>query len=37
MDRVTTPFSIETAGKLDLSVSNIHLESGTDGLLRCDP
>ena len=35
MDRVTTPFSLETAGKLELSVSNVHLESGTDGLIPC--
>ena len=37
MGRVTSPFNIETSGALELSLSNIRLESGTDGLLACDP
>jgi beta-glucosidase len=35
MGRVSAPFSIQTAGALTLSVANIRLESGTDGLFSC--
>jgi beta-glucosidase len=35
MRRITMPFAIETRGKLVLSVANIHLQSGTTGLLAC--
>jgi beta-glucosidase len=35
LSRVTTPFALETSGPLALSVANIHLESGTDGVMSC--
>jgi beta-glucosidase len=35
MSRITTPFALETSGKLALTVANIHLESGTDGVAPC--
>jgi beta-glucosidase len=36
LGRVTTPFAIQTAGRLALSVANIRLESGLDGVTSCD-
>jgi beta-glucosidase len=35
MSRITTPFALETSGKLALTIANIHLESGTDGIASC--
>jgi len=35
MSHVTTPFALETSGKLALTIANIHLESGTDGVAPC--
>jgi beta-glucosidase len=35
MSRVWTPFALQTAGRLTLALSNIRLESGTAGDLRC--
>ncbi len=35
MGRVLAPFVMSTAGALDVSVSNIRLETGTDGVLVC--
>jgi beta-glucosidase len=35
MSHVTAPFALETAGKLALTIANIHLESGTDGVAPC--
>jgi beta-glucosidase len=35
MSRISAPFSVSTSGELELSVGDIHLESGTDGLLDC--
>jgi beta-glucosidase len=35
LSRVTAPFAVQTAGRLALSVANIQLESGTDGLMPC--
>jgi len=35
MSHVTTPFALETSGRLMLAVANIHLESGTDGVTPC--
>ncbi len=35
MSRIRAPFSIATAGELELSVGAVHLESGTDGLVNC--
>jgi beta-glucosidase len=35
MSHVTTPFALETTGKLALTIANIHLESGTDGVASC--
>jgi len=32
LGRVTTPFAIQTSGQLALSVANIRLESGMDGV-----
>jgi beta-glucosidase len=33
---VTTPFAVQTKGSLALSVANIHLETGLDGVMSCD-
>jgi beta-glucosidase len=35
MGHVSTPFALETAGRLSLAVANIRLESGTDGVAPC--
>jgi beta-glucosidase len=35
LGRVTTPFALETSGRLALSVANIRLESGMDGVTSC--
>ena len=35
MDRISSPFGLSTSGQLEMSVANIRLESGTDGLLSC--
>ena len=35
MGRISAPFALTTAGELELSVGNIRLESGTDGLFDC--
>lgn len=35
LSRVTTPFAVQTAGRLTLSVANIRLEAGVDGLMPC--
>ena len=35
MDAITQPFRINSAGPLEVSVANIQLESGSDGLLAC--
>jgi beta-glucosidase len=35
LSRVTTPFAVQTTGRLALSVANIRLESGADGLMPC--
>jgi beta-glucosidase len=35
MSHVTSPFALATDGQLAVRVANIHLESGTDGLLPC--
>jgi beta-glucosidase len=37
LGRVTTPFALETSGRLALSVANIRLESGMDGVTSCAP
>jgi beta-glucosidase len=36
LGHVTTPFAVQTKGRLALSVANIHLESGLDGVLSCE-
>ena len=36
MDAVTQVFGINSAGPLELSVTNIQLETGADGLLSCE-
>jgi len=36
LGHVTTPFAIQSTGRLALSVANIHLESGLDGITSCD-
>jgi beta-glucosidase len=36
LGHVTTPFAVQTKGRLALSVANIHLESGLDGVISCD-
>ena len=36
LGRVTTPFALQTSGRLALSVANIRLESGLDGVTTCD-
>jgi beta-glucosidase len=36
LSRVTTPFAVATAGRLALSVANIRLETGLDGVTSCD-
>ncbi len=33
---VTTPFALQTSGRLDLSVANVRLESGMDGVSSCE-
>jgi beta-glucosidase len=35
LGHVTTPFALETSGRLALTVANIRLESGTDGVTSC--
>jgi beta-glucosidase len=35
LGRVTTPFAIQTSGRWSLSIANIRLESGADGVLSC--
>jgi beta-glucosidase len=35
MEAVTQPFALSSAGQLGLSVANIRLETGTDGLTPC--
>ncbi len=35
MSHITTPFALETSGKQALTIANIHLESGTDGVASC--
>ncbi|HEY0342239.1 MAG TPA: putative glycoside hydrolase, partial [Steroidobacteraceae bacterium] len=35
MSHITTPFALETSEKLALTVANIRLESGTDGIAPC--
>jgi beta-glucosidase len=35
LSHITTPFALESSGKLALTVANIHLESGTDGVAPC--
>jgi beta-glucosidase len=35
LGHVSTPFALETAGRLSLAVANIRLESGTDGVVAC--
>ena len=35
MSRVSTPFALQTAGKLTLAIANIRLESGTAGDTHC--
>jgi beta-glucosidase len=35
LSHITTPFALESSGKLVLTVANIHLESGTDGVAPC--
>lgn len=35
MSRISAPFSLATAGQLELSVAGVHLETGTDGLFDC--
>jgi beta-glucosidase len=35
MGRVKTPFAIQTSGRLALSVANIRLETGLDGVMSC--
>jgi beta-glucosidase len=35
MSRVWTPFALQTAGRLTLAITNIHLESGTAGSVAC--
>ena len=35
MSRITAPFYVTTSGELELSVSNVRLETGTDGLMSC--
>ncbi len=35
LSRVTTPFAVATTGRLTLSVANIRLETGLDGLTTC--
>jgi beta-glucosidase len=36
LGHVTTPFALQTSGRLELSVANIRLESGMDGVTPCD-
>jgi beta-glucosidase len=35
LGHVSTPFALEASGKLTLTVANIRLESGTDGVIAC--
>ena len=35
MSKITAPFYVTTAGELELSVANIRLETGMDGLMAC--
>ena len=35
LGHVSTPFALEASGKFTLTVANIHLESGTDGVTPC--
>lgn len=35
LTHISTPFALETSGRLTLAVANIHLESGTDGVAPC--
>jgi beta-glucosidase len=35
LSRVTTPFAVQTAGRLALSLANIRLETGAEGLMPC--
>jgi beta-glucosidase len=35
MRRVSTPFALQTAGKLTLAITNIRLETGTAGAVSC--
>jgi hypothetical protein len=35
LGRVKTPFAIQTSGRLELSVANIRLETGLDGVMSC--
>ena len=35
LGRVKTPFAIQTSGPLALSVANIRLETGLDGVTSC--
>jgi hypothetical protein len=35
LGHVSTPFALEASGKLTLTVANIRLESGTDGVTAC--
>jgi beta-glucosidase len=37
MDSITQPFELNSAGRFELSVANIRLETGTDALLACKP
>jgi len=37
MARISEPFVLDTSGPLTLSVANIRLETGNDGLLSCNP
>lgn len=36
LGRVTTPFAVQAAGRLTLSVANVRLESGMEGVTSCD-
>ncbi len=35
MGRISSPFGVSTSGQLEMSVANVRLETGTDGLLSC--
>jgi beta-glucosidase len=35
LSHVTTAFAVQTSGRLALTVANIRLESGTDGIMSC--